>query len=131
MSPPFIHFHNVFFHQWDGFFFILRSKYCYWLKIWFEATVMFCLMPSNYFSATIWSEIPFCTCYMVSDWLLLISIFCYIIIVNFVVFHLFQFSNHLLFSKSISSIASSVEKKTPQEITTDSNTYNSFKVENC
>ena len=51
--------------------------------------------------------------------------------VNFVVFHLFQFSNHLLFSKSISSIASSVEKKTPQEMTKYSSTYNSFKVENC
>jgi len=112
-------------------FFILRLKYCYWLKTRFEATFMFCLMPCNYFSAKIWSEIPFCTCYMVSDWLLLIIIFCYIIIVNFVVFHRFQFSNELLFNKSISSIESSVQKETAQEMTKDSNTYNSFKLENC
>ena len=92
---------------------------------------MFCLMPCNYFSAKIWSEIPFCTCYMVSDWLLLIIIFCYITIVNFVVFHRFQFSNELLFNKSISSIESSVQKETAQEMTKDSNTYNSFKVESC
>ena len=131
MSSPSIHFHNVFFQLWHGFFFILRWKYCYWLKTRFEATFMFCLMPTNYFSATSWSEIPFCTCYMVLDWLFWIIIFCYIIIVNFVVFHRFQFSNDLLFNKSISSIESSVQKKTAQEMTKDSNTYNSFKLENC
>ena len=52
-------------------------------------------------------------------------IFCYIIIVNFVVFHLFQFSNDLLFNKS------SVQKRSAQEVTKDSNTCNSFKLENC
>ena len=50
----------------------------------------------------------------VSDWLFLIIIFCYIIIVKFAVFHLFQFSNYLLFNKSISSFASSVQKKTAE-----------------
>ena len=62
MSPPFIHFHNVFFSPMALiYFFILRSKYFYWLKTRFEATVMFCLTPSNYFSGTSWSEIIFCT----------------------------------------------------------------------
>ena len=65
----------------------------------------------------------------VVDWLFWICIFCYIIIVNFVVFHLFQFSNYLLFNKSISSIESSVQIKTAQEMTKDSNTYNSFRLE--
>ena len=52
-------------------------------------------------------------------------------IVNFVVFQRFQFSNELLLNKSISSTESSVQKKTAQEMTKDSNTYNSFKLENC
>ena len=56
--------------------------------------------------------------------------FCYIIIVNFFVFPLFQFSHYLLFNKSISSIESSDQKKTAQEMTKYYNTYNSFKLEN-
>ena len=54
----------------------------------------------------------------------------YIIIVNFLVFHLFQFSNYLLFNKSISSIASSVYEITAEERTNETNTYNSLKLEN-
>ena len=43
-------------------------------------------------------------------WVIENIIFCYIIIVNFVVFHLFQFSSYLLFNKS------SVQKKTAERI---------------
>ena len=65
----------------------------------------------------------------VLDWSMRIIIF-YIIIVNFVLFHLFQFSNYLLVNKSISRIASSVQKKTAEERTKETNTYNSLKIEN-
>ena len=55
---------------------------------------------------------------------------CYIIIVNFAVFHLFQCPKYVLFNKSISSIASSVQKKTAQEMTKESNMYKTLKLEN-
>ena len=55
----------------------------------------------------------------------------YILLYNhwFVVFHRFQFSNYLLFNKSISSIESSVQKETSQEMKKETN--NSVKLENC
>ena len=54
----------------------------------------------------------------------------YILLYNhwkFCCFSSFQFSNYLLFNKGISSITSSVQKKTAQERTKETNTYNSFK----
>ena len=100
--------------------------YKYWRPSWICA--IFRLLRKN----SAWHYIYFfLVCHKVLDWLFWIIIFCYIIIVNFVVFHRFQFSNDLLFNKSISSIESSVQKKTAQEMTKDSNTYNSFKLENC
>ena len=42
-----------------------------------------------------------------------------------IIFHLFQFSNYLLFNKSISNIAISVQKKSAEEKKKESHTYKS------
>ena len=66
----------------------------------------------------------------VLDRLLKIIIFCYIIIVQ--LFFIFSHFQTIYFStKSIYSIASSIQKKTSQERRNETNPYNSFKLENC
>ena len=60
--------------------------------------------------------------------LLRINIFCYIIIVNLLIFFLsFPIFKLLIFNKSIYIVTSSVHKKTAEERTKENNTYNSLK----